>query len=146
MPQAPIIVLGLCPHSYLATARCAWPTIKGAASPSFLPYSLTPAFLTLVFLLPISPHPLSPSLHIAMAGLYFPTLSLSLPFYSKCLKTMDCLFSSGSTVLEQFGADLPLMSPWQICSKLLICEHNSKQKSKHPRVREVICRKSEFTF
>ena len=36
-----------------------------------------------------------------MAALYFSTLSLSLPFYNKLLKTMDCLFSS--TMLEQWN-------------------------------------------
>ena len=30
---------------------------------------------------------LPPSLHVAMAALYFSTLSLSLPFYNKCLQT-----------------------------------------------------------
>jgi hypothetical protein len=39
---------------------------------------------------------------MAMATLYFPNLSLSLPFYNKHLKTMDCLFSLGSTMLEQW--------------------------------------------
>jgi hypothetical protein len=37
-----------------------------------------------------------------MAGLFYPTLSLSLPFYNKHLKIMDFLFSWGSTVLEQW--------------------------------------------
>lgn len=69
-----------------------------------------PPSLTLLFLLsysclllpcPLSLHiPFPPSLHMAMASLYFHTLSLSLPFYNKCLKTI-CPFSSGSTVLEQ---------------------------------------------
>jgi hypothetical protein len=30
---------------------------------------------------------------VAMAVLYFSTLSLSILFYNKCLKTMNCLFS-----------------------------------------------------
>jgi hypothetical protein len=51
----------------------------------------------------------SPSLHVAIAALYFSTRLLSLPFYNKCLKTMDCLFSSGPPCWSN-GAGLPLMS------------------------------------
>jgi hypothetical protein len=39
---------------------------------------------------------------MAMVGLYFSTLSLSLPFYNKHLKTMDCLFLSVSPLLEHW--------------------------------------------
>jgi hypothetical protein len=94
---------GMLLPSCLATARQAWPTIKGAACPLLL-LLLLPSRLLLSC--PISP-PLSafclPSLHVAMASLYFPTLSLSLPFYNKRLKTMDYLFSWGSAVLEQWS-------------------------------------------
>ena len=39
-----------------------------------------------------------------MAVLYFSTLSAFLClYYNKCLKTMDCLFSLGSAVLEQWS-------------------------------------------
>jgi hypothetical protein len=40
---------------------------------------------------------------MAMAGLYFPTLSISLAFFNKYLKTIDCLFLLGSTMLEQWN-------------------------------------------
>jgi hypothetical protein len=40
---------------------------------------------------------------MAMADLYFSTLSLSLLFYNKCLKAMNCLFLSGSAMLEQWS-------------------------------------------
>jgi hypothetical protein len=55
--------------------------------------------------LPFTPSLCIPSslLHGAMAGLYFPTLCLSLPFYNKHLKTMNCLFSFGLAVLEQWS-------------------------------------------
>lgn len=36
-----------------------------------------------------------------MAGLYFSTVSLTLPFYNKLFKTTNCLFSSGLAMLEQ---------------------------------------------
>jgi hypothetical protein len=42
-----------------------------------------------------------------MAGLYLSILSLSLPFYKIILKTMDCLFSSGPAVLEQWSRSSP---------------------------------------
>jgi hypothetical protein len=38
-----------------------------------------------------------------MANFYFSDLSLSLPFYNKGLKTMNCLFSSGSAMLVQWS-------------------------------------------
>ena len=39
-----------------------------------------------------------------MATLCFSILSLDLPFYNKCLKTVDCLFSSvPAAVLEQWS-------------------------------------------
>jgi hypothetical protein len=48
---------------------------------------------------------------VAMAGFYFPTLSLSLPLCNKHLKTMGCLFSSGPPLLRwRGGAGLPLIS------------------------------------
>ena len=61
--------------------------------------------LILLLLLPCSPFLCFPfpSLHVVIASLYFSTLSLSLPFYNKHLKTMDCLFSSGSAMLEQWS-------------------------------------------
>jgi hypothetical protein len=53
--------------SYLVTARSAWLTIKGAASPH----------LALAFLLPLCPLPPPP--HMLMAGLYFSTPPLPPP-------------------------------------------------------------------
>jgi hypothetical protein len=79
---------------------------RGCLAP---PLSLTLLPLPLALLLPLFPPFLTPSFHMAMAGLYFLTLSLSLPFYNKCLKIMDCLFSSGSAVRSS-EASLPLMS------------------------------------
>jgi hypothetical protein len=70
-----------------------------------LPFSLSSLPpLALSSLLPLSPH-------MAMTSL-FSTLSLSLLFYNKCLKTTDCLISSGPTVLERWsnGAGLSLNS------------------------------------
>jgi hypothetical protein len=56
-------------------------------------YSLAPPLSSFLF----------PPLHMAMAGFYFLTLSLSLPFYNKYLKTMDCLFLLGFPMLEQWS-------------------------------------------
>jgi hypothetical protein len=86
MPQVSGILSGLHPHSYLATSRYApphsylagrpGPLLKGLLAPSSLSYSC-------LSLLPLAP-PLSefpsPSLHMAMASLYFSTVSISLPF------------------------------------------------------------------
>jgi hypothetical protein len=55
----------------------------------------------LLLLLPCSLPSLLPSLHVVITCPGFATLSLSLPFYNKCLKTMNCFFSLGSSVLEQ---------------------------------------------
>jgi hypothetical protein len=64
---------------------------------------LFPTCFSLALLLPLSLHSFPFPLHVAMVSLYFPTLFLSMPFYNKRLKTMVCLFSSGSTVLEQWS-------------------------------------------
>ena len=67
------------------------------------PLALTLIVLPLVPLFPFSPHSLPFPIQVAMAGLYFSTLSLSLSFYNKHLNTMVCLFSLGSSVLEQWS-------------------------------------------
>jgi hypothetical protein len=67
-------------------------------------------FLALAPLLPPPPPSPSPFLSVSTwpwppsASLLSPSLCL---FYNKCLKTTDCLFSSGSTVLEQGSRFLP---------------------------------------
>jgi hypothetical protein len=95
---------------------------KGGCLP-LLPLSLTPASYLLLSC-PLSPSlsifP-SPYFHMAMASLYFPILSLSLPFYNKCLKTIECLFSTGSYVLEQWSRSL------------LISGRRSPSASSHPK-------------
>ena len=62
-----------------------------------------PLSLTLTPLLPFSSLSLPPSLHVAMAGLSFPTYYLSLSFYNKCLKTVEHLCLFAPTVLEQWN-------------------------------------------
>jgi hypothetical protein len=47
-----------------------------------LPLTLLLLPLFLAILLPLSPHSLLPSLRVSMAGLYFSTLPLSLPFFA----------------------------------------------------------------
>ena len=77
---------------------------------SFLPPPSALA-LSLILLLLLSYSPLSPScstslhssLHMTMVSLDFSTLSLSLPFYNKYLKTMGCHLSLVSAVLEQWS-------------------------------------------
>jgi hypothetical protein len=65
--------------------------------------SLTyPLALLSPFVLLLPPPPLFPSFYLAKAALCFSTLSFSLPFYNELSNTMDCLFSSGSTTLEQW--------------------------------------------
>ena len=73
-----------------------------------------------------------------MAGLYFSTLSLPLPFHNKCLKIMDYLLSSGPLCWSN-GAGLPalpaiastepnhrdqtsqrLQSPWDLAGALFL--------------------------
>ena len=94
-PQLPDKVRYASPHSYLATAREAQPPIKEADCP---PLSLLLLILLLLLLflcsppLPIPFSLLSTWPWPASTALLF---SLSLPFYNKHLKTMDCLFSSG---------------------------------------------------
>jgi hypothetical protein len=95
-------------HSYLATARMAQPTIKGdpcsLASLTLLPFLPSCSYsCSLAPMLSLSYSSFPSSLHVAMASLCFSTLPLSLPFYNKHLKTMDCLCSSEPTMLEQWS-------------------------------------------
>ena len=101
MSQAPGIQSGLHTHSYLARARMAQPTIKGATCTLL---SLLP--LTLTSRSPAPPHP-----HMTMASPYFPTLSLSL-----CLSTINTLkpwtvSSHQDLPCWSNGAGPPLKSP-----------------------------------
>ena len=75
---------------------------RGLCVLSFLSSSLA-LILLLLLLLPCSLPSLLPSLHVVITCPGFATLSLSLPFYNKCLKTMNCLFSLGPAVLEQWS-------------------------------------------
>ena len=56
-PQAPGILSGLHPHSYLAAARMTQPSIKGAACPLLTLLLSCPLILLLLLLLPCSPLP-----------------------------------------------------------------------------------------
>jgi hypothetical protein len=122
MLQAPGILSGFHPHSYLATARYepphgylatvrwAQPTIKGAVCPLL---SLLPLILLLLLLLPCSPslHLLSPLPSLCGHGrplLLYSSPSLCLSTIN-ALKTMDCLFSLGPLCWSN-GAGLPRTS------------------------------------
>jgi hypothetical protein len=91
--------------------RPGWPSplLKELLAPSLLSCISYPLILLLLLLLPRSPS-LLPSLQMAMASLSFPTLSLSLTFYNKRLKTTDCLFSLRTHHAGANGAGLPLQS------------------------------------
>lgn len=85
------------PPQLPGTSTVAHPTKKGAAC---VLLALLLSYLLLLLPCPFLPPFLSTWPWLASASLLSPSLCL---FYNKHLKTMDCLFSSGSVVLEQWS-------------------------------------------
>jgi hypothetical protein len=114
MSQASGILARLHLHSYPTIARyapthsylIAQPTIKGAGWPLLTLFKLSHFLLSYLALLLSLPFPLSIHDHGQPLSLFIPSL-FSPAFLQKSSKTIDCLCSSRSAVLERWDRCFP---------------------------------------
>ena len=127
-PQFP----GCCSSPQLPGNRQVGPVYyKRGCLPSSPSLTLTHAFPITPLLPSCSPSLCSPPPHVAMACLYFLTLSLSLTFYNKHLKTRNHLSTNQSPLFFNDGIGLTLkshMSP-PAAKPLSISSHQIRPKT-----------------